>query len=229
MQGDWIKHRRFRWIDKRERWGLTLWGWAAALLGLSAIVLILVPGINDFLAIDCPVRGEILVLEGWIPDYAIGEAVAEFGRGGYKRMIAVSGPIEKGSYLSEFKSYARLTQATLSAQGFDEGLIGIVEIGSVKKDRTYSSAKAVRQWAESQGMHVHALDVYTLGVHARRSRLLFQEAFGDGVAVGVIAAEDRRYDAKSWWKSSEGVRDVMSELIAYVYALLFFHPSEEAK
>jgi len=164
------------------------------------------------------------VLEGWLPDYAIAEAVSEFHKNGYKQMIAVGGPIEKGSHLSEFKSYARLTQATLRAQGFNQERVVVVETGDVRKDRTYESAKAVRQWVQLHGVQVRALDVYTLGAHARRSRLLFQEVFGEGVKVGAIAAEDRSYDPKSWWKSSEGVRDVMSEFIAYVYAVAFFHP-----
>jgi hypothetical protein len=216
--------RSFRIIDRRERWGLTLWGWAAVLLLTCAAVLGLVPRIHGFLAIDCPVRGEVFVVEGWIPDYAIPGAVSEFDKNGYKRMIAVGGPIEKGSHLSDFKNYARLTQATLNAHGFSEERVVVLETRDIKKDRTYESAKAVRRWAESHGVQVKGLDVYTLGAHARRSRLLFQKAFGEDVAVGVIAAEDQSYDPMSWWKCSEGVRTVMSEFIAYVYAAAFFYP-----
>jgi hypothetical protein len=40
----------------------------------------------------------------------------------------------------------------------------------------------------------------------------------------VIAANDQTYDANHWWRSSNGVRDVMGELIAYVYAVGFFDP-----
>jgi len=65
----------------------------------------------------------------------------------------------------------------------------------------------------------------TLGPHARRSRLLFQKAFGKEVKVGVISVEDRDYDPAHWWRSSEGVREVLGEAIAYFYAKFFFSPS----
>jgi len=40
--------------------------------------------------------------------------------------------------------------------------------------------------------------------------------------VGVIAIEHREYDPKHWWVSSNGVRTVLDELIAYAYALIIF-------
>jgi hypothetical protein len=42
--------------------------------------------------------------------------------------------------------------------------------------------------------------------------------------MGVIAAPDQTYDQDHWWRSSNGVRTVLSELIAYLYAVIFFHP-----
>ena len=42
------------------------------------------------------------------------------------------------------------------------------------------------------------------------------------VKVGVIAIENEEYDPKRWWVSSEGVRTVINETIAYVYALVIF-------
>jgi len=40
----------------------------------------------------------------------------------------------------------------------------------------------------------------------------------------VIAAPDESYDPVNWWRSSNGAKTVGSELIAYIYAVLFFHP-----
>ena len=37
---------------------------------------------------------------------------------------------------------------------------------------------------------------------------------------GIIAVEDQDYDSKRWWESSDGVRTVIGEMIAYVYARL---------
>jgi hypothetical protein len=214
----WEARRVSFLVDKRERWGLTFSGWIVALVVALAAGVVCVPSIHGFLSVDNPVKGQLLVVEGWIPDYAIPGAISEFKSNGYKLMIEV------GSYLSDFKSYARLTQARLAALGFDEKRLVALETGDVKKDRTYECAKAVSQWAALNGERVQGLDVYSLGAHARRSRLLFQKAFGDDVAIGVIAAEDQSYDPKGWWKCSEGVRTVLDELIAYLYAVVFFHP-----
>jgi hypothetical protein len=37
----------------------------------------------------------------------------------------------------------------------------------------------------------------------------------------VIAVANPDYDARHWWRYSEGVRDVISEGIAYLYAKFF--------
>jgi hypothetical protein len=65
----------------------------------------------------------------------------------------------------------------------------------------------------------------TQGAHARRTRLLYQKAFGKNVAVRVIAASNPDYDSAKWWRYSDGVREVISESIAYIYARFFFYPS----
>jgi len=69
-------------------------------------------------------------------------------------------------------------------------------------------------------------NVLTEDVHARRTRLLFQEAFGRETTIGIIAVPDPDYDAKHWWRYSEGVREVLGESIAYIYAKFFFWPAK---
>ena len=63
----------------------------------------------------------------------------------------------------------------------------------------------------------------SLGVHARRSWFLFEKVFSS-VNVGVIAISPNEYDTSRWWLSSEGVRNVISESIAYLYARFIFSP-----
>jgi uncharacterized SAM-binding protein YcdF (DUF218 family) len=94
------------------------------------------------------------------------------------------------------------------------------------RDRTYGSAVALRNWLREHNMSVSGINVITEDLHARRTRLLFHEALGDKVDVGVIGIPSPDYDAKHWWRYSDGVREVIGESIAYVYAKLFFHPSE---
>jgi uncharacterized SAM-binding protein YcdF (DUF218 family) len=96
-----------------------------------------------------------------------------------------------------------------------------------ERDRTYSAALALRHWLDQQGTNVKAINVVTADTHARRTRLLFQKALGTDISVGVIAVPNPDYDARRWWRYSEGVRDVISESVAYLYAKFFFWPSNK--
>jgi hypothetical protein len=84
----------------------------------------------------------------------------------------------------------------------------------------------LRDWFREHGMTVRSINVLTEDAHARRTQILFEKAFGSGVAIGIISVPDPDYDAKHWWRTSEGVREVLGESIAYLYARIFFHPSE---
>jgi len=53
----------------------------------------------------------------------------------------------------------------------------------------------------------------------RRSKMMFTKVFGKNVAIGIIALNDPLYDPKHWWRTSEGVREVLGEAIAYMYAI----------
>ena len=90
------------------------------------------------------------------------------------------------------------------------------------RNRSYASAVALREWVEQHRLSVTSFNLVTMGAHARRSRLLFQKAFGGNVHIGVIAVRDREYDPDRWWRSSEGVKEVISEGAGYLYARLFF-------
>ena len=57
-----------------------------------------------------------------------------------------------------------------------------------------------------------------------RGFMLFQYVFDPDIAVGIVAVENRSYDSRKWWKTSSGVRTVMSEVIAYFYARFIFNP-----
>jgi hypothetical protein len=66
------------------------------------------------------------------------------------------------------------------------------------------------------------VNLFSLGPHARRSRLLFRRALGKEVTVGVVALSSGDYDARHWWRTSQGFRSVTGELIAYCYVRAMF-------
>jgi hypothetical protein len=56
------------------------------LLSLLFIAVFLFP---KYLYKDSPAEADIMVVEGWLPDYALEESIKEFNAGGYKSMIIV--------------------------------------------------------------------------------------------------------------------------------------------
>ena len=191
------------------------------LLFIFTIIVISTVNLHNFLAVSQPVKeAEILVVEGWLPDYAIKEAIGEFNSGKYQMVITTGLPLSKGYYLAEYKNFAQLAAATMVKLGFDPNKLVAVPGPEVMKDRTYASAIALREWLEAAKNPVKAINLYTFGPHARRSWLLFKKALAPEITVGVIAVAPQDYDPQQWWGSSEGVRTVIGETIAYIYARL---------
>ena len=211
---------------RRECWVPSGRGWLV--LGLLAAGLALAAGtaLHPFLAPNTPVRGEVLVVEGWAPDYVLQAAIAEFKSHPYQRIYVTGGPLEAGAPLFQYKNYAERGAATMIAFGLSRESVQAVAAPRVERDRTYTSAVALKRYLLQHGGLPQALDVVTVGPHARRTRLLFAYALSPQTRVGILAVPSSDYNPRRWWKSSAGVRAVLDEAIAYVYAKLFFSPAQ---
>jgi hypothetical protein len=185
-----------------------------------------VKNVHSFLAVNDPAESGALVIEGWAPDYAFAAAVVDFKNHHYDKLYVTGGPIERGAPLSEYRTYAELGEAILLRMGMERGSVQAVPAPEVHKDRTYASALALRDLFHRDGNRPSQINLISMGVHARRSRLLFEKAFGPGTKVGVLAIEDQNYNPSRWWKYSQGVRSVTDELLAYCYARLLFSPDD---
>ena len=207
----------------RDCWVPTRRGWlviAAVLLSGMALV---VGRLNAFLSPVSPVQADIMVLECWLSDSALKDASVEFRQGGYKRLIITGGNLpEAWQHQSKFKSDGELSRAMLALMGLDTNLMVVLPPPRVSRDRTYSAALGVRAYLKSSNGAVRAINLYTMGPHARRSRLLFEKALGSGIKVGVIAHSVDNYNTKRWWASTEGFQTVVSEAVAYLYARIWF-------
>lgn len=210
---------------RRERWSLSWWGRLLILAVLGGGLVGVGRHAHQFLALSKPVTADILVIEGWIPDYALDEAVLELQKGVYRAIVTCGGISKDGWNVVPKYTYADWAAARLRHRGLTNAVIA-VPCRVERADRTYHSALAVRRWCETNGMPVVAINVVTVGPHARRSRLIFEKAFANRLKVGVLALEDRDYDPKRWWASSDGARQVVGELIAYLYACCFFFPQD---
>ncbi len=215
---------RFSIAKKKERWVATWFGNLLKILVFLLIIIFFVKSIHPFLAQTKPIESKILVVEGFIPDFAIEASKSIFYEGQYELMIITGKKKLKGSYVDEYENDGLHSAATLAKIGFDTTKIKVISIGDdIRKDRTYATAQAVKQWLQKSGKS-STINVVTLGTHARRSHLLFEKALEEDFMVGIIAIEDIRFDPEKWWRSSMGVRSVIDETIAYIYARFFFYP-----
>src|SRR5918996_3811977 len=214
-------------LTRKERWSLS---WRGRLilssLGFATAVLLLL-NIHPFLSKTHRVSTDVLVVEGWIHEYAIRGAVQEFGRGSYRRIFTTGGPVAgRGHYVNDYQTSASVGADLLKNAGVPPERVQMVPSRVMDRDRTYGSAIALREWFRERDMVVQSVNVVTENAHARGTRLLFEKALGKDVAVGIIAVPNPDYDKNSWWWYSEGVKDVGSEALVYVYARLFFHPRD---
>src|SRR5438132_919054 len=213
-------------FDRKERWSLS---WRGRLIVASALLLVgalVLKGVYPFLAITHRVNANILVVEGWIHEYAIRAAVKEFRSNHYEHVFTTGGPVVgSGGYINDFYTSASVGANLLKKCGLPDERLQMVPSRVMDRDRTYGSAVALRNWFLDHNMAVSGIDVVTEDIHARRTRLLFQEALGKNINVGIIAVPNPDYDARRWWRYSEGVRQVLAESIAYIYARFFFYPS----
>jgi hypothetical protein len=216
----------WRILTRKERWGLSWRGWLLVTsAGLVAAYFVFL-NIHPFLAVTHRVDAKVLVVEGWIQRYAIRGGVEEFKNASYERIFTTGGPWNgDGGYTNDYNTSASVGAEMLKKFGIPDDLVQMVPSRVIARERTYSSAVALRDWFRDHNLAIQSFNVLTQDYHARRTRLLYQEVFGKKVTVGIIAVSNPDYNPKDWWRHSDGVREVISESIAYIYARFFFYPS----
>jgi hypothetical protein len=215
----------FGLVKRKEKWSLT---WRGRFVAL-ALVLVLgcsfIFWVHGFLAVTDRVDSQYLVIEGWVPNYALEESIAEFKSKPYQKIFTVGADPLTGTKIEPGDSTASEACNRLKWLGMNPDLMQPVPARIKYRNRTYQSAVALRKWVEENHVPMTSFNLVTVGPHARRSRLLFEKAFAGQARVGIISVEDREYDPKRWWKYSEGVKEVIGEGVGYVYARFFFYPN----
>jgi hypothetical protein len=215
---------RLTLLRRRQVLVPTLLGWAILLAALALVATVAVRGSYAFLAVTRPVPAQILVIEGWLPNDQLDQALAVYRtKGGFARIFTTGGPI------SEFEtpsapSYAERARNYLVAQGVPSDLVVAVPAPPSAQDRSFLNAVTLREFLARSGQPADALDVVSVGAHCRRSWLVYRLAFGDGARVGMIAVRPTEYDPDAWWRTSAGAKDVLGEWIGWAWTALFFHP-----
>jgi len=222
------KHAMAGLLVRRERWGLSVRGRLIVGTLIITVVVLAIGYANAFLAVTDPVDTNILVVEGWLPNYALEESIAKFRSKPHRLVITVGCEILTGVNVEPGDNQATYAAKRLQWLGLQPEFIRAAPSSVKYRDRTYASALALKQWFQTDDRSVKAFDLVTLGPHARRSRLLFEEAFEGKVQVGIISIENKEYDPVHWWRYSEGVKEVISEGVAYMYARIFFRPNSKS-
>jgi hypothetical protein len=213
---------RFALTRRKECRTLTPRGWIVLVAAVALAGWLAVRSASTFLAVTEPVEGTVLVVEGWVTDDGLRAVVERFAEGHERIIVTTGGPVPLGSYLVPFRTYAALGRRSLIVLGVDSARIVAVPARDALRDRTYNAARALRTWLDERSVEIGGVNVCSQGAHARRTRLLYERALGSRYRVGIIAVPDIRYDGARWWRTSDGFRIVVDELVAYAYARLGF-------
>jgi hypothetical protein len=214
-----------RLVRRREAWLPTWQGWLSSILIVAAAALFAATRIVGFLSPSEPAPGSrILVVEGWLEQADLRHAIAAIRTGRYERVLTTGGPVETWDDPPGRVSSAQRAAAFIRAQAPAAIVVTAVPAPDSTQDRTFVSAVALRDWAARSGVPLVAVDLFSGGVHARRSRMMFREALGPTVAVGVLAAPPRYYDPARWWTTSHGVKTVLTETFSLAWTACCFRP-----
>lgn len=218
--------KRLPLFRKRQIWIPTALGSLLLVAMAATIAAILVTHIYGVLALTDPAPlADTLIVEGWISDDELEQAIAVVRRGRYRKIITTGGPVEARFNFRESSNYADEAARYLMTRGLQDRDITAVPAPASAQDRTFLSAVMVRDWVAKSGRSFAAFDVFSSGTHARRSRLLYRMAFGSNVQVGVLSSLPQDYDGQRWWQSSAGAKSVMTEAVSLLWTLCCFHPA----
>jgi hypothetical protein len=175
---------------------------------------------ESFLCLTERLPAEVLVVEGWIGRAGVRAAAAEFERGSYRYVVTTGGLTDAKGWMEPGWSYARGAADELLRLGVPQDRIIVAPTADVESQRTYNSAVAARKVLDSLEIRPPALSVFTLGSHARRSRLVYAKIEGPGTKVGVISWVPSGEKAGPWWRSSDRAKALLTETACYVYEAL---------
>ena len=175
---------------------------------------------ESFLSLTQRLPADVLVVEGWIGRSGMRAAVAEFEQCGYQYIVAAGG-LTSDRWEEEHTSYAKMAAGEMIRLGVPKERIIVATAEKNESHRTFESAVAVWRALQSAGIHPKAVNVFTFGPHAMRSRLVFAKVNEPGTDVGVIGWIPPGYVAVPWWRSSERAREMLEETVGYTYELLF--------
>ena len=175
--------------------------------------------VEPFLSRSSPVNTDILIVEEWVDQRYMPMAAEVFRKGTYRHIFIVGVPRIFGPQGGHVDNAGKISH-TLIELGIDASLVTEVPTPTKTWHKTWSQASAFRNYLVRSGYQIKAVNVFTVGVHARKSHLLYQRALGPEIQVGVISVRHYKRSSSPWWLSFESVFAVAKNAISYLDALL---------
>lgn len=199
-------------------------GWL--LLGAMGLAIVAAMGmaLYPFLAPRDDGGSSIWAVEGWMSDASLRQVAADPDLRGATAIFVIGGELDKGSVLLGHQTLARAGALTLVKLGLDPRRVYVVNSPEVPRDRTLTLMLALRACLQRHAPSGGDLMLASPGPHARRSRMVLARVLADSWRVHVRSIEASNYEADAWWRTSQGFRDVIGELIAYLHAVVLVHP-----
>ena len=218
--GAWVRRWQFSRSDRILFWVTSL---------ICAVLIFMVMSIYKFLAVTRPLGDGILVVDAWIPARTLAESVSVFNSGRYRYLVVLGGPTQEiGKASHSPVADADLAANTLEKLGLDTRTLVRIRVPDDSSGRTLRRAAAFRNWLDSSQASACSVDVFTAGVHARKSWILFRHALGSRYRVGIVAGNEFRYPPRFWFISRTGIRIVSRNLAGYLYSKLWIAFNDEA-
>jgi hypothetical protein len=210
---------RFSSLGHRLRHSALVVRFALGLLAVALLGLLLFA--DPFLSISRRVDADVLVVEGWIPDYMLPAAAKEYREGRYS-MIFVSGlQDDPGAARSAALPDAVRTSARLVELGVPRPAVVPCLAPFVRWLRTSSTAKAVSVRMGELGIKPNGINVMTAGSHGRETWVAYQHRFGRSMPVGILPLPRNDYPPSRWWRNRLGWYWVPKDGLAWLKELLF--------
>ncbi len=208
----------FALLRRRSVWWPTHLGWISILIATSLPILLWSMWGEKFLAKTDRAPNEVLIVEGWIGLDGLAAAKVEFEQGHYQ-FIVTSGVLHADRWNHHKINYSKDAAIVLTELGVPARQIIETPASSSENHRTFEAASVVRRTLEQHRLHPTSANVFTLGVHARRSQLVFAKVLQSSITVGVISWTPPHFLDGPWWRSSERSLELLKETVGYFFEL----------
>jgi len=192
----------------------------ASCFALAALVVFIL-FVHPFLAINRPVKADTLVVEGWVPDYVVEQALRELQAGQYRAVFISGMKFEKGNPRSDQHSDSAVAATWLVQHGVPSEKIVPCPVAAPSFNRTSHMARAVRERMQAMNYTPQGVNVITLGPHARQTLLAYNRMLRKTTPVGIISYPKNDYDPARWWASTAGRAKTIKDFAGWLKELFF--------